>query len=255
MTRLPIGKRYRFGVTAFQIALEANGRDRAPFPLSYRRERVDHLDDDLHSRKQAAERLQAGYDETLHDVFGVLLEPQTRVEITGTHGQQRQDLRIFAGISGPSAVLAVQEPGRTPAHGGDIVLTTHAATTIAADIVARLPQSAPGRAPHFEGRRSDLTTPVYAQHPTRLSPVEQVRQFFRRRRVGSGEITTYPGYQLDWRPTDDGRGFFWLDYPDGRYLLTNHDAENFTVLPADPETLMRQLSHNITACTQPRAFS
>ncbi|MFR9750752.1 ESX secretion-associated protein EspG [Nocardia sp. 004] len=254
MTRLPTGKRYRFGATAFQIALEANGRDRAPYPLSYRRERVDHLDDDLRSREQAARRLQAGYDEILHAVFGVLLEPQARVEIAGTHGQQRQEVRVFAGISGPSAVLAVQEPGPTPEHGGDIVLTTHPATTIAADIIAALPRSTPGSTPRFDGRRSDLTAPVYARHPTQLSPVEQVQRFFHRPRAGSGEITAYPGYQLDSRPTGDGCGFFWLDYPDGRYVLTNHDADNFTVIPGDIETLMRRLSDNINACTRPQEF-
>lgn len=75
-------------------------------------------------------------------------------------------------------------------------------------------------------------------------------------RGGIGEVTVYPGLSARRPPHRDGRAFFWLDYPDdGRYLLKNHDSENFTVTPGDSETLMRRLSDNITACARWQAFS
>ncbi|MFD4354934.1 ESX secretion-associated protein EspG [Nocardia sp. NPDC058518] len=72
-------------------------------------------------------------------------------------------------------------------------------------------------------------------------------------RTSTGEITVYPGYQVDSRPTTDGKAFLWLDYPnDGRYLIQHHDADNFTVIPRPPTELQHRLSKHIAMFTERR---
>jgi len=129
-----------------------------------------------------------------------------------------------------------------------VVLSMCYSHTVATEIAARLPRCAGGRHAPFSARRSDLDQPVYSRHPNRLGPEEQLIQFVRRPRVGTGEISVHPGVAIDARPTDDGHTFIWLDYPDdGRYLLVNHDADAFSMSPGPVDELVRQLQHRIEA--------
>lgn len=241
--------RWRFDGLAFRIALEVLGRDRMPYPLSYRHPRVEHRDDYERECAQAAARVQRVFDERLHRALSVLLEPEVRVEVHGFQGPRaEQPVRIHAGISGQVATVAVQHPGRTREHGGDVVLTMCYSHLVATEIAARLPRFAGGRHAPFSARRSDLDRPVYSRHPNRLAPEEELARFVQRPRVGTGEISVHPGIAIDARPTDDGHAFIWLDYPDdGRYVLVNHDADAFSVSPAPVDELVRQLQYRIEA--------
>lgn len=236
---------------AFAIGCEAHGRDRLPYPLIYQPEFAESYEIHEERRQAAGRRLREVYDPTLHKVFGALLEPQVRVEIDGLHGPGRHEvIRVFAGIIEDHAALAVQAPGATHEQGGDLTLSVVPLAELAAEIVANLPRVQGGNTPRFQGRRSDLDAATYARHPTRLSPVEQTQRFFRRPRIGTGEITVYPGYQLDARPTDDGKAFLWLDYPDdGRYLLQHHGADDFTVIPGPPAELTHRVARHIAMFT------
>ncbi|MGW5315432.1 ESX secretion-associated protein EspG [Nocardia thailandica] len=241
------GGRWEFDPLAFTIVLEAHGRDRLPYPLTYQPEFAESVDVHRERRNEAARGLRQMYDREVHAAVGLLLEPQVRVEIEGIHGPgQTQPVRLFAGLAGDRCVLVTQAPGATRDQGGPITVTTIAPETLPTRIVAHLPRVPGGRTPRFDGRRGDLDAPVHSRHPTRLSPVEQLQRFFRRPRVGTGEITVYPGFQIDARPTGDGRAFLWLDYPDdGRYLLQHHDAEEFTVIPGPPAELQRRIAGHI----------
>ncbi|WP_040795243.1 ESX secretion-associated protein EspG [Nocardia higoensis] len=241
--------RWQLDGLAFRIALEVMGRDRLPYPLSYRHPRVEHRDDYERLRARTAEGLQRIFDERLHRALTVLLEPEVRVEVHGFHGPRAdQVVRIHAGISGQVATVAVQHPGPTREHGRDVVLTMCYSHTVATEIAARLPRCAGGRHAPFSARRSDLDRPVYARHPNRLAPEEELARFVHRPRAGTGEISVHPGIAIDARPTNDGHAFIWMDYPDdGRYLLVNHDADAFSISPAPVDELVRQLQHRIEA--------
>ncbi|WP_063061726.1 ESX secretion-associated protein EspG [Nocardia sienata] len=237
------GPRWQLDGYDFTLALEAMGRDRLPYPLEYQPHRMAHDDDFRRYRQQCARRLQKVFDEPLYRALTVLLEPEIRVEIYGVHGpRQNTAVRMHAGVVGRVAVLARQLPGPARNSGGDIVLTQLRTDQLAPQLVAGLPQAATGGHPPIRARRSDLNAPVYSQHPTRLSPVEDLQRFFRRPRAGTGEITVYPGYTVDTRPTGDGYAFLWLDYPDdGRYLLHNHNTDDFTLTPGPPDEVLQQL--------------
>ncbi|MFC4124101.1 ESX secretion-associated protein EspG [Nocardia rhizosphaerae] len=246
------GTRWQLDGLAFTIALEANGRDRLPYPLRYKPEFRETTGEFAVRRARSAQRLQRVYDESFHRALEVLLEPHTRVEVQGFHGPgQRQMVGIHAGVIGAEAVLAVQFSERTQRCGGDIALSCHPTGQVAEAIVALLPHCQGGAEPRFEGRRSDLDTAVYSHHPTRLSDTERLQRFLKRHRTGTGDITVYPGFEIDARPTTDGTGFLWLDYPnDGRYLMQHHDAENFTVIPGPAAEITRRLHTRITSVDQ-----
>lgn len=239
--------RWQLDGLAFTIALEVMGRDRLPYPLSYRPEFTEHRADYERLRQRTAQQLQQVLDENLYNALTVLLEPKVRVEIEGLHGRyQEHVVRIHAGIVDGHATLAVQHPGPTRDHAREVTITRHRATALASEIVGLLPKQQGGNQRRFQARRSDFDAPIYSRHPTRLSPQEEMQRFFRRPRIGTGEITVYPGYTLDARPTDNGRAFIWLDYPrDGRYLLHNHNADDLTVIPGPHEELLRQLQGRI----------
>ncbi|NKY55689.1 ESX secretion-associated protein EspG [Nocardia flavorosea] len=233
---------WQLGGYEFTIALEAMGRDRLPYPLEYQPPRMEHEDDFQRFRQRCAQRLQPVFGEPLYQALTVLLEPEIRVEIYGVHGRQNTAIRMHAGVVGRTAVLAMQLPGPEPKSGGDIVLTRLRSNELAPRLVAGLPRAATGRHQPIRARRADLNAPVYSRHPTQLSPVEDLQRFFRRPRAGTGEITIYPGYTIDTRPTGDGYAFLWLDYPDdGRYLLHNHSTDDFTVTPGPADEILRQL--------------
>ncbi|MFF2082613.1 ESX secretion-associated protein EspG [Nocardia sp. NPDC058176] len=243
------GSTWQMEGLTFTIALEALGRDRLPYPLSWFPRELEFPDDLERSRAAAAQRLATRFDETLYNALAVLLEPEMRVEVYGFYGpDQTQVVRIHAGITGGTATLAVQRPGRTREYGTDITVSTHQSHRIAAEVIGRIPRLAAGSHRSFQGRRSDLHQQTYGRHPTRLSPAEDTQRFFRRPRSGMGEITVLPGFALDSKPTDDGRAFLWLDYPnDGRYLLHEHSADDIAVTPGAPDEILRQLQDRIDA--------
>ncbi|MFD3704964.1 ESX secretion-associated protein EspG [Nocardia sp. NPDC058658] len=246
--------RWELDPHAFAIGLEAHGRDRLPYPLTFQPEFAETYEIHEERRRAAFARLQQVYDDGLHKVFRALLEPEVRVEIEGLHGPgQSEAVRVFAGIIEDHAALAVQASGPTRELGGDIALSIVPLAELAAAIVAKLPRAQGGSTSRFEGRRSDLDAATYARHPTRLSPIEQTQRFFRRPRTSTGEITVYPGYEVDSRPTSDGKAFLWLDYSnDGRYLIQHHDADTFTVIPGPPAELQHRLSRHIAMFTERR---
>lgn len=227
----------------FTIALEALGRDRLPYPLSYFPDPLEFPEDLDRSRAAAAQRLRSRFDDRLHNALTVLLEPEIRFEVYGFYGPaQAQTVRMHAGVTGGLATLAVQSPGPTREYGTDVTITTHPTELITHEIITRLPRLTAGTHRPFHGKRSDLNAPINSRDPIRLSPIEEIQLFFNRPRSGLGEISVFPGYTVDSRPTNDGQGYLWLDYPnDGRYLLTEVGPDNIIVVPGPPGEQLRQL--------------
>ncbi|MET8776237.1 ESX secretion-associated protein EspG [Nocardia sp. NPDC004654] len=246
--------RWQLDGLAFSIAMEAMGRDRLPYPLSFQPEFMEYQSDFERLRMQTAQRLQPIFDERLHRALTVLLEPQVRIEIHGFYGPElKQVVRMHAGVVDQVATIAIQQPGPDREHGRDVVLTMCYSHLVVSEIAARLPRCQGGAHQPFSARRTDMDQPLYSRHPTRLSHAEEVNRFFRRPRVGAGEITVYPGIAYDARPTLDGHAFIWLDYPnDGRYLLVNHSRNDFSIAPGPTDEIMRRLQDRIAVVNRER---
>lgn len=236
--------RWEIDGLAFTVLMEAMGRDRLPYPLSYRPDFVEHEEDYQRLRMRAAQKVDHMFGHRMYDAMATLLEPEVRVEIHGFHGQDHaQVVRIHAGLHGSAATIAHQLPSQDREIGRDVILSTIPASQLASRLIDLLPACPAGTRPRFSAKRSDLDEPVYTRHPTALSPVEKTQKFLRRPRCGTGEITVYPGSAPDARPTSDGLAFLWMDYPsDGRYLLTHHSPEEFTIVPASPSEFTQHLN-------------
>ncbi|MBH0776844.1 ESX secretion-associated protein EspG [Nocardia bovistercoris] len=226
----------------FQIAVEGFGRDRLPYPIRYIADDqgVETAEDYQRLRDRTVRELAGFANRELFDALTVLLEPRVRVEVHGFFGRDfGKVVRVHAGIVGQSATVAVQLPGPTQAYGRDVILTRTTGREAAARIVAALPGCAAGRIEPVTGRRSDMDRAAYSRDPY----LEEIDRIVRRPRSGLGEINVFRGGAIDSRPTGDGRGFHWMDYlpVDGRYLLHNHDSDEFTLTPASNEDITRRL--------------
>ncbi|WP_431957537.1 ESX secretion-associated protein EspG [Nocardia lijiangensis] len=243
-------QRWRLSGLMFELAVEAFGRDRLPYPLRVLVDdpSIEGAEDYQRLRMQTAREISGFAGHELFDALNVLLEPQIRVEVHGFYGRDFEKvIRVHAGIVGDTATVAVQQPGTNQNYGRDIALTVCPSQGVAAHVVAALPKCAAGQLRPVTARRSEVNRPPHGQRPA--SYTEEARRIVHRSRSGLGEINVFRGGAIDARPTTDGRGFHWMDYlpADGRYLLHSHDNDEFTLSPGTAEEIQRQLQHLIQA--------
>ncbi|MGN2641315.1 ESX secretion-associated protein EspG [Nocardia takedensis] len=235
-------ERWHLSGLMFQIAVEGFGRDRLPYPIRYIADDPGiEVAEDYHRLRQQAGREMAGFaSRELFEALRVLLEPQVRVEVHGFYGPDFGGVvRVHAGMVGSVATVAVQRPGPTQRYGRDVILTRTGVGEAAAKIIAAVPECAPGRIAPVTGRRSDMARATHIRDPY----LEEINRIVRRPRSGLGEVNVFRGGAIDSRPTNDGRGFHWMDYlpTDGRYLLHNHDRDEFTLTPGSREEITNRL--------------
>jgi hypothetical protein len=247
-----IGARWLFGGAEFEVLLRGFGRDRLPFPLQYR-----SACSDIHAleleRLDAAKSLQPKLDQTLHAAMSALLEPAARVEVCGYANLHTTDkVRLHAGVRGHAAAVAWQHPTDDPDVGGDVALLACAAGEFPQRIIDALPNCRAGSGSRFAVARSDLRSATGGSvlHDAREdSDRARAREFFARERAAVVECTVFPGPAFDSRPTEDGSGFFLMDFPgDGRYRVRS--GETIDVLAADPVAIADELRRLIAAVTR-----
>ncbi|MEV0294599.1 ESX secretion-associated protein EspG [Nocardia sp. NPDC050710] len=246
--------RWHLSGLMFQIAVEGFGRDRLPYPIRYIADDpgIEAAEDYVRLRQQAGQDMARFAGRELFDALTVLLEPEVRVEVHGFYGPEfGKVVRVHAGMVGTMAAVAVQLPGPTQHYGRDVILTRTTPRGVASQIVAALPKCAPGRFHPVTGRRSDLDRASHGRDPY----TEEIDRIIRRPRSGLGEINVFRGGAIDSRPTNDGRGFHWMDYlpADGRYLLDNHDRDEFTLAPGPADEIHRRLDELISSIHRPTA--
>ncbi|MEU7766196.1 ESX secretion-associated protein EspG [Nocardia sp. NPDC049190] len=215
---------WRFSGQEFEILWSAYGRDRLPYPLRYRPDDMDFAD--LKRQREAAvEALLGRYAADLERALDVLLEPDVRVESKAMGGAEMSTVFRFHGaVRGGIGATLVQLPGTAPDTGGDVVVSYCTASEVAERSVAALPRAPAGTHPPIEVRRADVSAdrerPI--RDPYEVGIVAQLDQIFKRERLALGEITMFAGSAIDARPSF-GRGFWWMDYADGRYYVKTGD--------------------------------
>lgn len=214
----------RFGGLEFEILWSAYGRDRLPYPLQFRPDAAD-FDDLKRQREAAVDTLLDKYADELPSALEVLLNPEARVESKGFGGPElSHTFRFHGAVQGELGVALTQLPGTTPDTGGEVILRYCPAGEVARYAMKALPNTPAGTKPPLEIPRADLTEererPI--RHTGEPSVIARLNGVFRRERHGLGEITVYPGPAVDARPAF-GRGFWWMDYPDGRYYVQTGD--------------------------------
>ncbi|MGK8521785.1 ESX secretion-associated protein EspG [Nocardia asteroides] len=239
---------WRFTGQEFEILWSAYGRDRLPYPLQYRPEDMDFAD--LKRRREAAvDALLGRYAVDLERALDVLLEPEVRVEMKGMGGPDMSIVFRFHGaVHGTSGATLVQLPGTAPDTGGDVIVSYCPARRVAAHAVGALPKMPAGTHPPIEVRREEVTADRerHVRGPYEVGAVARLDRIFKRERLGLGEVTVFAGPAVDARP-GFGRGFWWMDYADGRYLVRTGDP--IVAEPLAPSTMAAEI-HRLAVLTQ-----
>ncbi|WP_330251576.1 ESX secretion-associated protein EspG [Nocardia sp. NBC_00565] len=232
----------------FEMLWAAYGRDRMPYPLHYRTE-ITEFDELERHRDAALTTLLAKYSPELEHAIEVLLEPDARVESKGFGGPDlSQTYRFHGAVRDRMGAALTQLPGATADTGGDVLITYCTAQQVCTQAVDALPRRDPGTHPRLELRREEIAADR-DRHIRRAhdhGPLEQLNRIFQRPRSALGEITIYAGPAVDARPTP-GRGFWWMDYPDGRYYIKTGNPIIATPLDA---TAMSTEIHRLLTLTQ-----
>jgi hypothetical protein len=105
-----------------------------------------------------------------------------------------------------------------------------------------------GSHPPIEVRREDVRADRerHVRRAYELSLAQQLDRIFKRQRLRFGEITVFAGPALDARPAF-GRGFWWMDYEDGRYYVKTGDP--ITAKPLDAVAMAVEIDQ-LTQLTQ-----
>lgn len=236
---------WRFSGLEFHILCAAYGRDRLPYPIQFRPQALD-FDDLARQRAAAVDALLGKHSIELERALGVLLEPEVRIESKGFSGPDLTHiLRFHGAVQGEAGATLTQLPGSLPDIGADVIVKYCAASQVAAFAVAALPDAQAGVNPPIEVRRAEVTAdrerPVRRAHE--VSITQQLDRIFKRDRRGLGEVTVLPGPAVDARPSF-GRGFWWMDYEDGRYYVKTGDP--IIAKPMNPAAMTAEITRLAT---------
>jgi hypothetical protein len=238
----------RFTGLEFEILWAAYGRDRLPYPLWFRPDATD-FDDLKRQREAAVEALLGKHAIELERALEILLDPEVRVESKGFGRQGSDDTYRFHGaIRDHDGATLRQLAGTAPDIGGDVIIGYCTASQVAEQAVDALPKTRAGTRPPIEVRREEITADRerHVRQAYEVSIVAQLDRIFKRERLGLGEITVFAGPAVDSRPAF-GRGFWWMDYDDGRYYVQTGDP--IVARPMDAATMSAEI-RNLATLTQ-----
>lgn len=226
----------------FGALWDASGQDRPPFPLSPMSSARTWGAFEYEQRR--IQEAFAGQDrDSVRLAVRVLAEPEVFVEISG-ETVEKTPIRIIGAQLQRWCAIAVQEPGSTPAAGGDVVLGAGITTDLAALLVGQIPQNAAGKRTFA---RNDVTEDDYfSQNILRSAgaagAAPKLEDAMRAGYAGRGTIRVCQGP----RHTRGEVGVIrWLDIAgDGRYMIGPRDPD--AAVPADSQLVVQTLASLIT---------
>ncbi|KZM74649.1 ESX secretion-associated protein EspG [Nocardia terpenica] len=237
---------WRFTGQEFEILWAAYGRDRLPYPLRFQTQTMD-FDELKRQREDAVDGLLREYSPELIRAVEIALEPDARVEVKGFTGpEQTEVIRFHGAVRDGEGVALHQLPGHNEDTGADVLIYYGDSSHVAQRAAAALPQLGPGNRPPLEVRREQVAADRNRPIAVPGNAIEQLNRIFQRQRLGLGEIGVFAGAAVDARPTP-GRGFWWMDYEDGRYYVKTGDP--IVARPLDATRMAAEI-HRLTMLTQ-----
>ncbi|WP_405180118.1 ESX secretion-associated protein EspG [Nocardia sp. NBC_01377] len=208
----------------FWVAWETLGRDRMPFPLTFRAAVETQVEFDRQRRDAArvlAERM--GDDDSLYHALHAMAHPDIRVEMFGYRRDGRDRMiRACAAIESDAGAVAAQLPGFEFGTGATIRVDLCSAQATVKRLLSVLPDIGPGRAPAIDIAREDFDRPA-DRGATRRTIGEQATRLLTRPFRTYAEIRVDTGPALD-GSTDRGSQIVIVDYiDDGRYRIREGD--------------------------------
>ncbi|RJO69856.1 ESX secretion-associated protein EspG [Nocardia panacis] len=215
--------------------------DRHPYPIRVlETPRTDTEAEKL--RAHLSQRLPLGADPDLSACLRILSAPHTRIIAVGGGHRPGSELRLLACAIFDHAVLAVQEPGRSPDYGGQVRISIGHAGKLGARIAAALPNTPAGREPARAARAGDVRdeeTMAPAQRGAQL-----IRRLLLKPHTAEGHIRVES--RLDQSAPPPPVHYTWIDVKgDGRYLI--RAGAEVHIVPAAAEQIAQQLQKRIPA--------
>ncbi|MFC6012576.1 ESX secretion-associated protein EspG [Nocardia lasii] len=234
---------WQFSAFGFTVLWRAADRDVLPYPLQTQSDATT-VDDYDRQWQAEAQRILPMFDHALDAAMRILLEPEARFELAGYGDGEK--LRSFAAVRERTAVLLEQQRLPLDSQGGDIRMSVLDIDQLAERMVARLPNTRPAGGEVFTVNTYDLQEEApydpWAADPR--TPQQKADDFFGRTRSTLVYLAGYPGTAIDNRP-QPGQGFHVMDFPDGRYLVTERGA-NIEARPGDTAQARQALARLMT---------
>ncbi|MBB3036444.1 ESX secretion-associated protein EspG [Hoyosella altamirensis] len=235
-------------VTALELSilLFSAGRDRLPYPLQHSLPNSDEgaTREELATAKR---RIEKQLSRELEEAALCLLEPEKYAQSVSfvRDGESAKKQRAIAAARGAHAGVAVQEPGASESHGGDVVLRLVPRAAAAQYVVASLPDTPAGLSRSVTGHTTvakAAETLMPQRHPTHSDGVT-AEMLFSRRRTATGEVIVGSGPTYSTRVNETDTALSWIDVDgDGRYLVrATGNSDCLSVLPADGARLTREI--------------
>jgi hypothetical protein len=213
--------------------------DRHPFPLRIL-ESPRTEDEAATLRKTLEVRLPLGADPDLSACLRILAAPHTRVVAIGGAHSAGTEIRAVAAAIYDHAVLAIQEPGRTPGFGGSIRLSIGHTAKLGARIAALLPECPAGGEP-ARSAPSEAVRDDDCPRPT-SPPAPRIRRLLLKPHTAEGHIRIESG--LDRATPPPPLYYTWIDVADdGRYLIKAGDEVH--IVPASRQQIGAHLQKRI----------
>ncbi|AOW92561.1 secretion protein [Rhodococcus sp. WMMA185] len=216
----------------------ATGHDRPPFPFSLISPARTYNAFE-HEQNQIREAFAADDRQNVRAAVNVLAEPEVFVEVVGQTVDEAP-IRIIGAQLQRWCAIAVQQPGATPAVGGDVVLGAGITDDLASLLIGLIPQNAAGR--RTFARRDEPEPDYFSQGVLRsagaASAAPKLENAMRKAYAGSGTIRVLQGPRHVRGELSTMR---WIDIAgDGRYLVGPRDPN--AAAAAGPELLVRTLT-------------
>ncbi|MFD3703129.1 ESX secretion-associated protein EspG [Nocardia sp. NPDC058658] len=213
---------WQFSALGFTVLWRSADRDVLPYPLQTHSDAVT-VDDYDRLWQAEAQRILPMYDQSLDSAVRILLDPEARFELAGFGDGEK--LRSFAAVRGHQAVLVEQQRVPVDHDGGDIRLSTFEIEQLPDKLLARLPKTGAAGGEGFTMNSNDLDeeAPYDPWAADRRTPQQKADDFFGRTRSTLVYVAGYPGAAIDNRP-QSAQGFHVMDFPDGRYVVTERGA-------------------------------
>ncbi|GAA2820492.1 ESX secretion-associated protein EspG [Saccharopolyspora taberi] len=259
--------RWRLPPLWFDLCWEIGGFDEYPFPIAVR-SHGQTLEERAVLRQRTLPELEAaglatdfGLTRQFAQVLAHIAKPGLWIEgLWMPDDTNPSPARLLSVVAEGGSILLVQAPGETEAHGGDVEISVHPRTSIAAATVRGMPAAAPGQRPlvsvplsAFAPREEESYAErgiLQSSTASREKPGEQVlREMLGAQHFRDGQFTA--NLRDPMGRTHRSQPLKWFDAfePDGRYGLGTRefvDRENELVLmPMGPSDFAASLDKRV----------
>ncbi|GAA0510046.1 ESX secretion-associated protein EspG [Saccharopolyspora subtropica] len=253
----------------FDLCWEIGGFDEAPFPIAVRSHGAT-LEERAVLRQRALPEMRAaglladgGLAPRFAHVLGQIAKPGLWVEgVWMPDDTTDSPARLLSVATDEGAVLCVQEPGESEQFGGDLRISVHHRTSVAAAAVQGMPSAPPGRRPRLAVPVADLAPRdntdesfedvdmMQSVGTRRTTPAAQaLRAITEEQHYRDGQFTANLRDRIG--RTHRSQVFRWFDAfePDGRYGVTQQQrpgvGPEIVLAPVGPADLSTALDNRI----------